>query len=81
MAEFYRGFTFERDVKGRLTIEGNLAFKRHCDDARSVHRQFPGAPGTRAGEGGTPADSQERQSRLEPMATRASRGPSDARCP
>ena len=23
MAEFYKGFTFECDVKGRLTIEGN----------------------------------------------------------
>ena len=33
MAEFYRGFTFERDVKGRLTIEGNPV-QAPLDDAR-----------------------------------------------
>jgi uncharacterized protein YjbI with pentapeptide repeats len=34
MAEFYKGFTFECDVKGRLTIEGNPV-QASFDDARS----------------------------------------------
>jgi uncharacterized protein YjbI with pentapeptide repeats len=34
MAEFYKGFTFECDVKGRLTIEGNPV-QAPPDDARS----------------------------------------------
>jgi len=34
MAEFYKGFTFECDVKGRLTIEGNPV-QAPSDDARS----------------------------------------------
>jgi hypothetical protein len=34
MAEFYKGFTFERDVKDRLTIEGN-PIEVPFDDARA----------------------------------------------
>jgi hypothetical protein len=34
MAEFYKGFTFERDVKERLTIEGNPV-QAPLDDARA----------------------------------------------
>ena len=33
MAEFYKGFTFERDVNGRLTVEGNPV-QAPFDDAR-----------------------------------------------
>ena len=43
MAEFYRGFTFERDVKDRLTIEGNPV-QAPLDDARSYIDSFKAFP-------------------------------------